>query len=314
MRTGNRFTSALLLLASCSFLVAAAASADTVYLKNGRSFDGVVADDSNSANSANAADGGQLRVQIEGGTLTLPRSSVLRVEKADSSLAEYLRRKAGLRRSAADARAWLDLARWADSAGLASGAREAALAAAALNPRLEGLDRELRAQNYLYDDQLGRWLPYADEMRRKGMVLDENGDWITRQEQAERVRERNEERLQQQMVLAQREAAHAEMLSALGGAQAQPGPPSGLPYDPYGTDAGYPYGADLGYGYGYGGFVALGSPGFRLGSRHGVPFRSSTFSAAPGFHRQPPGSLIQAHGSLRPFSPAPHGHARGARR
>src|SRR3979411_1993085 len=58
MRTGTRLIVVLLLLLSSALLLAHTASADIVYLKNGRSFDGVVADES----------GSQVRVQIEGGS------------------------------------------------------------------------------------------------------------------------------------------------------------------------------------------------------------------------------------------------------
>jgi hypothetical protein len=300
MRTGTRFLTSFLLFSS-ALLAAHAAAADIVYLKNGRSFDGVVAEESDS----------QVRVQIEGGSLTLPRAAVARIEKADSYLAEYLRRRGELRREGAGARAWLELARWADSVGLASAARESALAAAAINPRLEGLDRELRAQNYLYDPQLGRWLPFAEEMRRKGMVLDESGDWMTRDEHAQRVRERAEAQMQQQMLAAQRDAAQADLLRAqaeLLGLGAQGGGP------PSGSQAGYP-GYDLGYsaGYpfggfplgGYGGFLSPGSFGSRHGFRREIPFRSSVFSPPPRVRQ--PASLIRTQGSFVPVRPSP-GH------
>jgi hypothetical protein len=302
MRTGTRFILVLLLLCS-ALLLAHTAAADIVYLKNGRSFDGVVAEEG----------GSQVRVQIEGGSLTLPRSSVARIEKADSSLAEYLRRRGELRREGAGARAWLDLARWADGVGLASAAREAALTAAAIDPRLEGLDRELRAQNYVYDPQLGRWLPFADEMRRKGMVLDESGDWMTRDEHAQRVRERTEAQMAQQMVQAQRDAAQADLLRAQaelygrGPQGAAPyGPGAGYPYD-LGYGAGFPWAGGLSFGFG-GGFFSPGSGrGFRHELHRGAPFRSSVFSAGPQpFHQ--PGSLIRGQGAFVPVTPPAAGH------
>jgi hypothetical protein len=314
MRTGTRLTTGFLLSLSLSLVLfavtASAARADIVYLNNGRSFDGVVADESD----------GHVKLQIEGGSLTLPRSSVARIQKADSSLAELLRRKSELRREGAGAQAWLDLARWADGMGLASGARDAALTAAAIDPQLPGLDRELRAQNYLYDSQLGRWIPYADEMRRRGMVLDENGDWVTRQEHAARLRERSDALQLQQMVLAQQEAAQADLLRAQAEMYGNGGPGAG----PSGYDAGSPFGYGFNLGYGYGGFVSPGhfSPGFRRHEfRRGAPFRPfrpSPFPNAHGFHQ--PGSLIQSHQShgsfvpITPAPPAPHAHVRGPRR
>jgi hypothetical protein len=42
------------------------------------------------------------------------------------------------------------------------------------------------------DEELGRWVPYADAMRRRGFVL-ANGEWITREEYAATVRAYEEE-------------------------------------------------------------------------------------------------------------------------
>ena len=64
-------------------LLGAPLLADDVYLKNGRSFENVVAEVGDT----------QVRVHMPGGVISLPRSSVERVTKADSSFAEYSRRK-----------------------------------------------------------------------------------------------------------------------------------------------------------------------------------------------------------------------------
>src|SRR5215469_7405388 len=101
-------------------------AADDVYLKNGRSFENVVAEVGDT----------QVRVHMPGGVVSLPRSAVERVTKADSSFAEYLRRKQELESrdraagSAGDARDaarraadWLELARWARSKDLPQATR-----------------------------------------------------------------------------------------------------------------------------------------------------------------------------------------------
>ena len=157
--------------------------ADDVYLANGRKFEGVIAETTDS----------EVRIQMQGGVLSLPLTQVARVEKGESSLAEYLRRKEALQRDPRSlASHWLDLARWAQTQKLQHGTREAALKAAELDPRLDGLGPILRGFGYVYDDQLDRWIPYADSMRRRGFVL-ANGQWITRQEHEAAVRAQEEE-------------------------------------------------------------------------------------------------------------------------
>ena len=115
MRT--RFLPLLLLLS----LMAVPMFADDVYLINGRKFEGVIAETTDS----------QVHIQMQGGTLSLPKSQVLRVDTGDSSLAEYLRRKEALTKNpGARAADWLELARWAQAKELQQATREAALAAA----------------------------------------------------------------------------------------------------------------------------------------------------------------------------------------
>lgn len=193
----------LLLLLS---LVAVPLFADDVYLINGRKFEGVIAETTDS----------QVRIQMQGGSLSLPRSQVLRVESGDSNLAEYLRRKEALKKNpgtpAAD---WLELALWAQARELQQATRESALTAATLDPNLKGLGPILRGYGYVLDDQVDRWIPYAESMRRRGFVLS-NGQWITREEYAAKVRAYEEENARRQ---AQREeqarAARADRLAAL---------------------------------------------------------------------------------------------------
>jgi len=169
---------AALLLALASL---APARADTVYLVNGRSFENVIAEMTET----------EVKIRMPGGSLSLPRSHVLRVESSDSDFAEYLRRKEAIRRSASAAD-WLALAQWAKRQGMEQGAREAALAASNLDPRLEGVAPLLRSYGYVFDEQLDRWIPYADSMRRRGFVF-ADGQWLSREENAARQRAREEE-------------------------------------------------------------------------------------------------------------------------
>lgn len=178
-------------------LMGGAASADDVFLKNGRKFEGVIAETTDT----------QVRIRMQGGVVSLPKSQVLRVEAKDSDLSGYLRRKEALRRSP-DTRAgdWLELARWAKTQGLEQGAREAALIAAELDPKLEGVAALLRGYKYTLDEQAGRWISYEESMRKRGFVFTQ-GAWISKEELAERARlQREADAHAAQM----REAARAE--------------------------------------------------------------------------------------------------------
>ncbi len=155
------------------------AAADDVYLANGNSFEGVIAE----------VTATQVRILMPGGQLSLPRSAVTRVEQGAAPWAEYLEREQALRRDPkATARDWLELARWAQRQSLAQGVREAALRAAEIDPQLDGLEQVLRGVGYVWDRELGRWIPYADSMRRRGFVHS-GGVWISRSEYDERQRE-----------------------------------------------------------------------------------------------------------------------------
>jgi len=196
-----RRRTALLLL-----LVAAAAMplrADTVRLKNGRAYEGVIAE--------RTAQG--VRVQLAFGYIVIPADQVTSVEAAPSALAGYLKQKAILQSSAAaKASDWLELARWAKVHDLESSARESALLAAELDPRLTGLDAMLRPLGLVYEDALGRWIPFAESMARRGLVP-WNGEWITRDEQ--RARSEEQERrdaVRMQEAASRRMAAAAEAM------------------------------------------------------------------------------------------------------
>jgi hypothetical protein len=264
----------LLLLGS---LVAVPLLADDVYLVNGRKFEGVIAETA----------GSQVRIQMQGGTLSLPKEQVLRVDQGDSNLAEYLRRKDLLKKNPSTrAGDWLELSRWARARELDQAGRESALAAAALDPKLEGLGAVLRGYGYVLDPQLDRWVPYADSLRRRGFVQ-MNGQWISREEYQARLQAQEEENarhyaLRQEAARAAREdrlAALAELSIVRDLAQpSQPTP--------------YPYGAPY-YGYG----TVLVSPGFGFGG--GGHHRPPHGQSSTGFTHIP-GSLIP--GSLVPGS------------
>ena len=278
-------TTLVLLSLAPGMLLGAPLLADDVFLKNGRTFENVVVEDVQSGAT-------QVRIHIQGGVISLPLSAIDRVKKADSSFAEYLRRKqelegyaagtAGIAGTAGTAGAnrpgrpdrasevaadWLDLARWARSNHLPQGEREAALAAAEIDPRAPGLPALLRGFGYVYEESLDRWISYDDSMRLHGFVQ-EGGTWVTREEQTARMRER---------VLAARDAAAraaAANAAAAESAMMQP-PPAG----DYGN--GYDLGGFYGY-WPYGASPILAAPGF--GFRRGFERRrpASGFGFGPG--------------------------------
>jgi hypothetical protein len=248
--------------------------ADDVYLKNGRSFAGVVADVGDS----------QVRIHMPGGTISLPRGAVDHVRKADSAYAEYLERKSaiesrengshGVRRAGE----WVELARWARSSNLPQGAREAALTAAEINPREAGLAGLLRGFGYVFDESVDGWISYEDSMRRHGFVQD-GGTWVSREEHAERVREREAER-------SQRQAAYAAQAAAAAAAESAEMLRAQLDLAQQGGG---------GYGAGYGG----GYGGLTLGTYYGDwwPYSSPVFSVPGfGFGGRPFGRTFSHHG------------------
>jgi hypothetical protein len=254
-------TSSAVLAILLAVLPGAPLLGDDVYLKNGRSFENVVAEVGDE----------QVRVHMPGGVVSLPRSAVDRVEKSDSSFAEYSRRKQELESRARGPRPpgagdWLELARWARLNNLPQAAREAALKAAVINPREAGLAGLLRGFGYVYEESLDRWIPYDDAMRLHGMVQ-EGGTWVSREEHAARLLEQREQQAARAAAAtAARDEAAAAMLQAQA-ALAQQGA----------VDNGYGGGMTLGGFYGgYGGFggywpfggaSVFGVPGFGVARR-----------------------------------------------
>lgn len=172
----------LSILLAVLFLAALPAAADDVYLANGQVFEGVVAH----------RDEDKVRIRLEHGEMGVPASWVVRIEASETPLAEYLRRKEALA-PGAPAEEWLELALWARSEGLAEGAREAALHAAALEPALEGLAPILQAAGFVFDEGRGAWVTEAQLMASRGYVR--VGDtWVSAEALAERRRLAEEDR------------------------------------------------------------------------------------------------------------------------
>ena len=299
MRTGSAVLAIVL-----GILPGAPLLGDDVYLKNGRSFENVVADVGDT----------QVRVHMPGGVISLPRSSVDRVAKSDSTFAEYSRRKqelesrargprplpGGIADMAGMAGDWLELARWARANHLPQAAREAALTAAEIDPRAPGLAGLLRGFGYVYEESLGRWIPYDQAMRLHGMVQ-EGGTWVTREEHAARVRDEQETRAAAAAAARDMAAARASEIQAdLALAQQ-----AGYGYGGGETLGGY-YGAYGGLGFlPFGGASVFGVPGFGLGARR---FGERGFERHHGEHHRGPagpprGSVFEVprgHSSFRP--------------
>jgi hypothetical protein len=161
-------TSILLLAA----MLPAGASADEIYLKSGGQLSGRIV-------SRTAT---EVAVDVGAGRITVPVSSVVRIEEGRSALHEYEERAAAL--GAADVGAWLALGDWASARGLGTQARQAyerALAAAPDNAHAnEGLGRVQVG---------GRWVSEDEGYQARGYVKFE-GDWITPSEHEAILRER----------------------------------------------------------------------------------------------------------------------------
>jgi hypothetical protein len=172
-------------------------AADDVHLTNGNTFEDVIA----------TVDGDEVRIRLPHGEIALPVSRVQRIVKADTALQEYLDRERALCSAQADAAQWLELARWARAHGLDHSARESALRAARLDPRLEGLEDVLGPYGYLYSEELHRWLTYDESMERRGYVYYQGG-WVRRADLEDRLRRLEEE---QQRRRAERAEATAQL-------------------------------------------------------------------------------------------------------
>ena len=221
-----RLATVLLVALGTGLGLAAPAAADDVLLTNGRSFEGVIA----------RVEGSRVHIRLPYGEMTLPMSRVERIDRGDSTLARYLAQKESLTRAGASAEGWLDLAAWARAHDLPDGVREAALTAAAVDPHAAGLAPVLRPLGYVFDDELDRWIRYEDAMRRRGFVLVE-GEWMSREEQAERLRRAEEaasraraERQAGELAATARDLRTvAEIQLAREAAQAQAAPVYGIP-------------------------------------------------------------------------------------
>jgi hypothetical protein len=192
-------------------LAAGAASADEVILKSGGKVSGRVV--SRTATT--------VEVDVGAGRISVPASSVVRIEEGRSALQEYEER-AG-RVASNDVQGWLALGDWAAGQGLSSQAREAYNRARSASPN------DARANEALGNVQVGgQWMSEDDSYRAKGYVKFE-GEWMTPNEQeailrgraAEAEQERQYQEGQQRAREAEARAQEAEARARKAEAEAQ---------------------------------------------------------------------------------------------
>jgi hypothetical protein len=182
-------TPSVLVLAA---LLAPSAVADEVFLKSGGQLSGRIVN--HTATS--------VEVDIGAGRITVPVSSVVRVEEGRSALDEYEERAGKL--AATDAAGWVALGKWASARGLGTQARQAyerALAAAPDDPAAN------QALGRVQVD--GGWVSEEEGYRARGYVLFE-GDWLTPAEHEAILRQRALEDQQSR----QRQEAEARVRAA----------------------------------------------------------------------------------------------------
>ena len=146
--------------------------ADEVYLRGGGRMTGEIVEQNEDS----------VTVDIGGGTLTAPMSSVVRIEQSVSPLQEYRTRAANIPQG--DAEAWRELARWAQGRALSSQAWEAYSQVVAILPDDPEANQALG--RVLVD---GRWLSEEEAYRSRGYVRFE-GAWMTPDERQSIVDER----------------------------------------------------------------------------------------------------------------------------
>jgi len=141
-------------------LAAAPVFADEVYLKGGGRFSGEIVEHTEDS----------VTVDIGGGYLSAPMSSVVRIEEGVSPLAEYRARAAGI--PPGDAEAWRELARWAEKETLSSQAWEAYSQVVEILPDDDEANRALG--RVLLG---GSWVTEEESYRARGYVEFE-GEWM----------------------------------------------------------------------------------------------------------------------------------------
>jgi hypothetical protein len=124
-----------------------------------------------------------VEVDVGAGTVTVPMTSVVRIEQKRSVLDDYYERARAL--PVDDAAGWLQLGRWASSQGLGTQARTAFEQVLAIDPA--NVDANQALGRVLMD---GRWVTQEEQYRLSGYVQFE-GEWMMPEERDAILRERD---------------------------------------------------------------------------------------------------------------------------
>jgi hypothetical protein len=153
---------------SIAFLVAIPVGADVVHLVGGGTIEGKVTDF-----------GDEVRIQRGSGSMTIPKSRVVRIDCGPTKEDQYAERAKAL--DAKDVKGHLALAVWCRGAGLSDPARAEYEKVLSVDP-----DHE-EARHALGHEQVdGRWMTFEEAQRTRGLVL-YKGRWITVEERDVRV-------------------------------------------------------------------------------------------------------------------------------
>jgi hypothetical protein len=144
-----------------AIVVALPLFADDVLLKGGGRLTGVIADQTAET----------VTIDIGAGTMTVPMSTVVGIEKGTSSLQEYRARAATV--AADDIEGWRTLGRWANERGLSVQAQEAFTHVHKAYP---GDSEANDALGLVFYE--GQWIPEEESYRARGYVK-LGVDWMT---------------------------------------------------------------------------------------------------------------------------------------
>lgn len=153
-------------------LAASPVLGDELFLKGGGRVTGEIVNETAAA----------LTVDIGAGSMTVPKASVVRVEKSASPLQQYRAKAASL--APEDEEGWRALGRWAASQGLATQAREAFTKVKAIAPNDPEANQALGL--VLLD---GSWVTEKESLTARGFVQFE-GEWMAPAERQAILEER----------------------------------------------------------------------------------------------------------------------------
>ncbi|MEO8499429.1 MAG: hypothetical protein ABI565_00840 [Vicinamibacteria bacterium] len=152
--------------------LASAARADVLHLTSGGRLEGVLTRETATS----------VTIDVGMGQLSVPRSSVIRIERKGSALSEYRSRLAAVQPG--DVSAYADLARFATENGLRSEARLMWARVVSLDPR--NVEAHIFLGHVLVD---GNYVDEGEANRARGLVSFD-GRWMTPAEQYSLLRER----------------------------------------------------------------------------------------------------------------------------